>query len=165
MTIVSAFRASRGGDGAPGKLNHQTGCFTGAYTLFLANVVEININCDYDPVTCHWSPPPGLVEISGMIWWRDTFAPRSLTQPDAACIKVFKISRCKGPLELKAAPGWAGGGFPNTAGAALPPFIDLCEEGDRYGLFGYGTSASGAHDIIIDGHHAHSWWCGKAFGG
>jgi hypothetical protein len=175
MNLVSAFQVSRGGDGTESNLKHQTGCFSGAYSIFLGHAVEINIGGHYDPVRCHWYPPPEtkLVEISGMIWFRDTFAPRSATQPDSACIKVFKTSLTRGLVELKAGPGWAGGGFPNTGGAALPTFSDIYEEGDAYGLFVLGTSKNydivngvpvPRHDVVVDGHHAHSWWCGKAFG-
>lgn len=161
MTIVSAFRASRGGTGIAPNFNHQGGGSHLAYTQFQANVAEINIGGHYNPATAIWSPPPGLVEISAMIWWHTTFAPLSATQPNAACIKVWKNGFA---VELKAGPGYTPSGYPNTAGAALPAFIDLCEQGDYYSLWAYGTSMNAGNDLIIDGHHAHSWWCGKAFG-
>lgn len=153
MTI-SAFRASRGG-------NHQYGGLHLAYSQFQANVAEINIGGHYTPSTGIWKPPPGLVEISGMIWWHSTFAPLSPTQPNAACIKVWKNGQS---IELKAACGYTPAGYPNTAGAALPSFIDECLEGDYYTLWAYGTSKDNINNLVIDGHHAHSWWCGKHLG-
>lgn len=135
-----------------------------AYTQFLANTAEINIGGHYDPATALWSPPAGLVEISAMIWWTTTFAPMSPSQPNAACIKVYKRKPSGAYVELKAACGYTPAGYPNTAGCALPAFMDACEEGETYGLWAYGTSKDAIHNLIIDGHHAHSWWTGKHLG-
>lgn len=165
MSIVSAFRASRGGVTPPaGPANDQPNGTHLAYAQFMANVAEINIGNDYDVVNCVWKPPAGLVEISALIWWNANFAPISATQPNAACIKAYKWNPNGGTKELKAAPGYTGAGYPGTAGAALPAFLDECVDGDAYSLWLYGTSKNATNDLVIDGHHAHSWWCGKAYG-
>lgn len=163
MAPASVFRASRGGTSDAGNARHQTGGLHLAYTQFLANVAEINVGGHYDPVNCVWKPPAGLVEISAIIWWHTTFAPLSATQSNAACIKVYKWRSGVGTRELNASPGYTPAGYPNTAGAVLPSFVDECVDGDCYSLWAYGTSMNAAHDLVIDGHHAHSWWCGKAF--
>lgn len=155
MSIVSAFLAHRNG-------LDQTGGTHLQYSFVKCRAAPINIGGHFNVATGLWSPPPGLVEISAMVWWAGgTFAPLSFTQPNAACVKIYKNGLA---VELKAAPGYTPSGYANTAGAALPPFLDICEEGDEYGLWAYGTSKNAANDLVIDGHHAHTWWCGKAYG-
>lgn len=155
--MISAFRASRGGVHQPNGLHL-------GYTQFQANVAEINIGGHYNPVTGLWTPPEGPVEISSLLWWNANFAPVSATQPNAACSKVYKNRPGFGYIELKAAPGYTSAGYPGTAGCAMPSFLDMCEDGDAYGLWGFGTSAAAIHNLVIDGHHAHSWWTGKHLG-
>lgn len=156
MTISSAFLVHKNGI-------NQPGCSHCLYTFVNWHSAPVNVGGHFNLTTGMWSPPPGLVEISAMIWWGgwSNFAPVSLTQPNSACIKVWKNGQ---ETELQAAPGYTAAGYPNTAGAVLPPFVDICEEGDEYGLWAYGTSKNALNDLMIEGHHSHTWMSGKAFG-
>lgn len=140
----------------------QGGCLHGAYTPISFSGARFNEGGYFNLSTGRYSPPPGKVIFGGAVWWAANAKSPSLA-PYTSCNFVAKIIKNGGIGLDNACQGWEPAGYTNTAGAVLPAVVDIASEGDFYELKGFGTSANGLNDLVIDGNPAHTYFCGMAF--
>ncbi len=158
MAAISAFRVHKNGV-------HQTGCLNGAYTPVTFSAAHFNEGGYFDLSTGLYTPPPGSGKMifGGAVWWGANAKSPSLA-PYTSSNFVAKIIKNGGvALRDAACQGWQPAGYTNTAGAVLPAVVDIYEDGDFYELKGFGTSANGINDLVIDGNPAHTYFCGICF--